>query len=576
MTGTAAIPVLMVDDRPENLTALAALLSGLGPELDLVAANSAEEGLRYCLKREFALILLDVQMPGMDGMEMATLLRAAPKTRHMPIIFVTAGMTLPAHLFKGYELGACDYLVKPIEPMILRSKVLLFCELFQQRKEIEHGKQVLEEAVAERTAQLQYEVEAHRLTEAALADSEQRLRCVIDSANEAFIGMDMQGCVFDWNRQAEAMFGWAREEVIGRPVSELIIPACYRDAHDRGMQRFLESGHSTVLNQRVELSAQRRNGDEFPVELSIWRIPNVENKIFGAFVRDIAERKRSVEAMRQLNEELESRVQQRSEELRRAMDQIVESEKLASLGGIVAGVAHELNTPIGNTVTMASALEARIEEFGRLAEGGTMTRRQLSSHVQECRSASAILVRSALRASELIESFKKVAVDQTSARRRKFDLHDTVRDIAHTLGTVIRHAKVTLQVDIPDKIKMDGFPGDLEQILSNLIMNSIHHGFDGNGGHILIRGALQGDRAELVYSDNGGGIAPDLHRKVFEPFYTTKLGQGGSGLGMFIVHNLTHGGLKGEIHLDSEPGKGVRFTLHLPLVVPARLSETDL
>lgn len=576
MAPGAPIPVLMVDDRPENLAALAALLSDFDPELELVAARSGDEGLRHCLKRDFALILLDVQMPDMDGMEMAALLRSAPRTRQLPIIFVTAGMGLPSHQFKGYELGAVDYLVKPIDAAILRSKVKVFCQLYQQRMEIEQGRLNLEQAVVRRTAELQAEIDAHRLTEAALADSEQRMRCVIDSANEAFIGMDTSGCIFDWNRQAESMFGWSRDEVLQRPVSGLIIPQRYRQAHEDGMRRFQASGVSAVLNQRIELSAQRRSGEEFPVELSIWRIPHVEQRMFGAFVRDITERKRAVEQLRELNEELETRVQQRSEELRRAMDQIVESEKLASLGGIVAGVAHELNTPIGNIVTMASALEARIEEFELLAGGGTMTRRQLAAHVQECQGASAILVRSALRASELIESFKKVAVDQTSARRRQFDLHDTVRDIAHTLGTAMRHARVALEIRIPPGIRMDGFPGDLEQILSNLIMNSLHHGFEGRGGNIVIDGALAGDRVQLVYADDGAGIAPELHRKVFEPFYTTKLGQGGSGLGMFIVHNLTHGGLKGDIHLDSEAGKGVRFTLTLPLVVPARHSEAEM
>ncbi|WP_332855417.1 hybrid sensor histidine kinase/response regulator [Duganella sp. S19_KUP01_CR8] len=426
------IPVLMVDDRPENLKALAALLSDMELDLELVAANSGNEALRQSLKCDFALILLDVQMPEMNGLETAALLRTNPKTCHLPIIFVTAGMNEKNHLFKGYESGAVDYLIKPIEPLVLRSKVRVFCELYAQRMEIEYRKVNLEGMVRERTAELK--------------ESELRLR--------------------------------------------------------------------------------------------------------------------------QLNEDLEERVEQRTQELRRAMDQIVESEKLASLGGIVAGVAHELNTPIGNIVMMSSALGERLSDLSKAAAAGTLTKSLLHTSVEECLSASAILVRSGQRAGELIDSFKKVAVDQTSQRRRVFDLRETVGDILHTLGTAMRHAQVCVDLQIPAGIEMDAYPGDLEQIFSNLIMNSIRHGFGAGGGRIMIDARRLREQVEIIYQDDGAGIAPELHRKVFEPFYTTKLGQGGSGLGMFIVHNLAHGVLKGDIKLDSTCGKGVTFTLTVPAVTP--------
>ncbi len=447
------IPVLMVDDRPENLTALAALLSDMELDLELVAANSGNEALRQSLKCDFALILLDVQMPDMNGLETAALLRTNPKTCHLPIIFVTAGMNEKNHLFKGYESGAVDYLIKPIEPLVLRSKVRVFCELYAQRMEIEYRKVNLEGMVRERTGELStlaenlgQECKVRQATEAALKESELRLR--------------------------------------------------------------------------------------------------------------------------QLNEELEGRVEQRTLELRRAMDQIVESEKLASLGGIVAGVAHELNTPIGNIVMMASALGDRLAELSKTVVEGTLTKSLLFASVDECINASAILVRSAQRAGELIDSFKKVAVDQTSQRRRVFDLRETVSDILHTLGTAMRHAQVRVELRIPPGIEMDAYPGDLEQIFSNLIMNSIRHGFGAGGGHIMIDARQLQEQVEIIYQDDGAGIAPELHRKVFEPFYTTKLGQGGSGLGMFIVHNLAHGVLKGDIKLDSACGKGVTFTLTVPAVTP--------
>lgn len=569
------IPVLMVDDRPENLTALAALLSDMELDLELVAANSGNEALRHSLKCDFALILLDVQMPEMNGLETATLLRTNPKTCHLPIIFVTAGMNEKNHLFKGYESGAVDYLIKPIEPLVLRSKVRVFCDLYTQRMEIEYRKVNLEGMVRERTAELSaladnlgQECRVRQATEEALKESELRLRRVLDSAHEAFIGMDGEGRVFDWNHQAEVMFGWPRAEALGRAVGELIVPPRFREAHSRGLQHFVRTGKGHVLNERVDLTALHRDGHEFPVELSVWQVPSSSTRLFGAFIRDITERKRSVEALRQLNEDLEERVEQRTQELRRAMDQIVESEKLASLGGIVAGVAHELNTPIGNIVMMASALGDRLAELSKAVAEGTLTKSSLFAFVDECLSASDILVRSGHRAGEMIESFKKVAVDQTSQRRRVFDLRDTVGDILHTLGTAMRHAHVCVDLRIPAGIEMDTYPGDLEQIFSNLIMNSLRHGFDAAGGHIVIDGRQLQGQIEITYQDDGAGIAPEFHRKVFEPFYTTKLGQGGSGLGMFIVHNLAHGVLKGDIKLDSECGKGVTFTLTVPAVTP--------
>ncbi len=570
------IPVLMVDDHPENLTALAALLSDMRLDLELVEAASGNEALRQTLKSDFAVVLLDVQMPDMDGLETAALLRANPKTRHLPIIFVTAGMNQRGHLFRGYESGAVDYLIKPIEPLVLRSKVRVFCELYAQRVEIEYHRAHLEAMVAERTAELsalarhlREEIAARRATDAALQESELRLRRVIDSAYEAFIGMDAGGAVVDWNDQAERMFGWRRGEALARSVAELVVPARHRGAHLDGLRRLVEQGEAAPLNRRIEICALHRSGREFPAELSIWQIPNANTPLFGAFIRDITERKRAEEDLRQLNESLELRVGERTVELRHAMDQIVESEKLASLGSIVAGVAHELNTPIGNIVMTASTLEERILDLANAARNGKLTRTALDLFVDECQNASAVMVRSAGRASVLIESFKKIAVDQTSQRRREFDLRDTVADILNTLGTVMRRAKVGSELRIPAGIRMDSFPGDLEQVLSNLIMNSIRHGFAARGhGHIVIDAGVRGELLEIVYQDDGGGIPPELHRKIFEPFYTTTLGQGGSGLGMFIVHNLMHGVLKGEIHLRSDVGQGVVFTLTLPAVTP--------
>lgn len=576
MSNDKKIPILLVDDRPENINALVALLSDMEIDFDMITAYSGNEALRQSLKRDFALVLLDVQMPDMNGIETANLLRVNPKTCHFPIIFVTAGMSENDSCFSGYETGAVDYLIKPIESLVMRSKVKVFCDLYAQRMEIEYHKTHLESAVEERTRELTTlaknlteQIDARRASEVALQDTELRMQRVIDSAYEAFIGIDANGAVLDWNHQAELMFGWTKEEAMQRLISELIIPPYHRAAHTQGLKRFTNGDNGSTFSKRIEITAQDKNGREFPVELSIWGIPNANMVSFGSFIRDISERKRAEEEMRQLNEGLEARVQERTLELRHAMDQIIESEKLASLGSIVAGVAHELNTPIGNIVMLASSLGDRITKLGIAVHEGKITRTMLNEGVAGCDEASKLIVRSAGRASELIESFKNVAVDQTSQRRRIFDLRELLSDITNTLATATRHAHIAVDLRVPCGIEMNSVPGDLEQIFNNFIMNSIHHGFEGrNTGQIIIEAQQHQEHVEIIYQDDGAGIPSELHRKVFEPFYTTKLGQGGSGLGMFIVHNLIHASLKGEIKLESDAGKGVRFTINLPRVTP--------
>lgn len=285
---------------------------------------------------------------------------------------------------------------------------------------------------------------------------------------------------------------------------------------------------------------------------------------------DISERKQHEATLKQLNEKLEFRVEERTRELSQAMEQVIQSEKLASLGSLVAGISHELNTPIGNTLMVASTLNDKIAQLNAMLMSGHLSRSNLNSVLQDCQLASALIMRNTLRSSDLINSFKRVAVDQTSERRRVFDLNILVQDILNALGPALRNARVEVQVDIPVGIAMDSFPGHLEQILSNLVMNSIHHGFDDQAaGHIVISGKLCEDKVELVYQDDGLGIAKELQHRVFEPFYTTKLGQGGSGLGLSIVYNLTHAIFKGHVALESEPGHGVRLVFSLPAVTPA-------
>lgn len=273
-------------------------------------------------------------------------------------------------------------------------------------------------------------------------------------------------------------------------------------------------------------------------------------------------------ALHTSNEELKLAL----ETLKNAQKEIQRSERLAALGALVAGVAHELNTPIGNAVTVASTLHEMSQDFNDKMSGG-LTRNNLKLFVDNTRQGNDLLLRNLNLASELIGSFKSVAVDRTSAQRRAFQLDDVVKETILTLGTTIKRSAYDVRAQVAAGIVMESYPGPLGQVLTNLINNAIVHGFDGrNHGEIIISAhRIEGSSPEQVQisvSDNGLGIPDANLGRIFDPFFTTKLGQGGSGLGLNIVYNLIKDVLGGEVVVNSEENVGSVFILNLPLLAP--------
>ncbi len=260
--------------------------------------------------------------------------------------------------------------------------------------------------------------------------------------------------------------------------------------------------------------------------------------------------------------------------LKNAQMEIQRADRLAALGSLVAGVAHELNTPIGNCVTVASTLHDLSTQFRAGMEDG-LTRSRLLSFVESNVQAGDILLRNLQNAAELIGSFKQVAVDRTSAQRRKFKLAEVIRETVLTMGARIKRSTHEIRIEVPDEITMDAYPGSLGQIISNLINNAMLHGFDGrNKGLVLIQARMLHKHTpaavELIVCDNGVGISEANLARIFDPFFTTKLGQGGSGLGLNIVYNLISDVLGGSIQVKSVPGEGTSFILILPLAAPGK------
>lgn len=254
-------------------------------------------------------------------------------------------------------------------------------------------------------------------------------------------------------------------------------------------------------------------------------------------------------------------------ELNTAQQNLIDAERLAALGGLVAGVAHEVNNPIGISLTVASSFSRRAEMFeAELRSDSPLRRSQLEEFVRTSRDAAGQLVANLHRAGELIQSFKQVAVDRSHAERRQFSLGEATDQIIASLKPVLKRSPITLSVDVPEGLIIDGYPGSYGQILTNLFLNATNHAFaDGRAGAISISGRARGtEDVEIIFADDGAGMTPDVQRQAFDPFFTTRRNEGGTGLGLHIVYNLVTQQLGGRMMLDSRLGQGTTFRIIIP------------
>lgn len=269
-------------------------------------------------------------------------------------------------------------------------------------------------------------------------------------------------------------------------------------------------------------------------------------------------------ALANANRELEQTVQSLTD----TRQELVEAEKLAALGALVAGIAHELNTPIGNCVLVASRLSDETTALQSEIEKGQLRKTTLREHMDKLDNATHILQRNLDKAAQLIASFKRAAVDRTSDARRGFMLKETLNDTVVMLTPSLKRGHCTVATDIDGDIPMNAYPGSLNQAVSALLENAMIHGYGEPGGEIHLSAKQEGDKVVIVIHDNGAGIAEENLGRVFDPFFTTRFGKGGSGLGLNIVYNIVTGILGGKIRVESRPGQGSTFTLTLPLEAP--------
>lgn len=256
-------------------------------------------------------------------------------------------------------------------------------------------------------------------------------------------------------------------------------------------------------------------------------------------------------------------------------EELVQSEKLAALGGLVAGVAHEVNTPVGIMVSAASFLDDRTRAVDR--QKASLTPTELEDYLADAGESARLLLANARRTAELIQNFKQLAVDQLSDQWRWFNLHDYIQETLASLQPKLKHTRVRVQLDCPDDIELYSQPGPFAQVLTNLVLNSLAHAFD-SGQNGLIRIEVSADPTDEIllirYSDDGRGIPEAIRSRIFEPFFTTRRNQGGTGLGLHLVYTIVTQKLLGSINLDSEAGQGTRFTLRIPRKPATSLVQT--
>jgi PAS domain S-box-containing protein len=396
------------------------------------------------------------------------------------------------------------------------------------------------------------EITERRRAEAALRASERQFHTLAHSIPQLVWMADASGAIYWFNNH------WY--EYTGRPAGEI-------DPH--GWQAVLGARWTEALAAGsaldAELSLLGKDGMYRPFLTRVVPLRNPTGAVYGWIGThiDISERKSSERELRRAKDAAEAALKN----LRETQHSLIEAEKLAALGRLVAGVAHEINNPLGTALTIASTMEKKCRRFVDQAAHGTLKRSSLNEYVEAVRSGSAQILESLNRAAELVQSFKQVASDRNSSDLRAFDVGDLTEQVAVGLRPALPKNIVTLRVNSEQNLWMSSYPGSYGQVLTSLFLNSIAHAYpdaDAAGSIDITVSAAGPNDVEIVFADDGCGMTPDVRRQAFDPFFTTRRHAGCTGLGLHIVYSVVTDRLGGSLRLTSEPGKGTQVTILLP------------
>jgi len=532
--------ILAIDDDTNNLNFLSQLLQ---PFYNVLAAPSGERALSVAAgPQQPDLILLDVMMPDMDGYAVLARLRDNPAMRDIPVFFVTGLDSIEAEE-KGLELGAVDYITKPYRPAVILARIHTHLEL----KRVSDW--------------LRYQ-NAHLETE--LARREAILHTVTVAARDAIIMTDGADRIAFWNPAAEKMFGYAAMEVLGRELHPLLTPPRFRAAAAQGLAGFQHAGSGGAVGKTTELAALRKDGSEFPMELSLASVKREDGWWGVAIVRNLTERKAL------------------DDELAQAQRHLLQSEKMASIGQLAAGVAHELNNPIGFVSSNMSTLDGYLHDIFAITEAYAEAEAATGPQCPQLEQVQALkrekdydflrddIFQLMVESKDGLSRVAKIVKDLKDFSRageasmQWADLHQGLDSTLNIVWNELKY-KCTVTKDYGSLPQVWCEPSQINQVFMNLLVNAGHAIPD--KGEITLRTGQQGEQVFVAITDTGAGIAPENLIRIFDPFFTTKPVGQGTGLGLSLSYSIVQKH-QGRIEVQSAPGMGTTFTVWLPINPP--------
>ncbi len=545
MSGQADI--LVIDDTPDNLRLLLSILSNQG-----YSVRPVTEGAMALAAAQLAppdLILLDIQMPGMDGYEVCKRLKGDPRTCHIPVMFLTV-LDDTVDIIKGFDLGGIDYITKPV-----RAGELLV------RIENQIAQQRLRRQLSEQNQELKRVLAQSRQTEIALRETEEKFaKSFENSPLPLSLTSIPDGRYLDVNQEYLRHTEYSREELIGQLPNQFNFWVEPKDEY-RFAKLLKKQGR--VDNFETRLRTKTGRICEVVLFLEILYLSGAPYALITA--QDITLRLADERKLKARTQELSQALQT----LQETQDQLIRSAKMAALGNMVAGVAHEINTPVGTAITTASTLENATRTIRTDAAAGDLKKSSFDNYLEIAGECSQLILSNLQRAGELVQSFKQVAVDQSSLKARTLSLKPYLQEVVTNLMPTIKKTPHRITLVGSDEITLYSYPGAIAQVITNLIINSLNHAyppekFADKSGNLRIALHQQPGHIVMQYSDDGCGILPAHQQQIFEPFFTTARELGGSGLGLHLVYNLITQKLNGTINFVSTPGSGTTFTITLP------------